>query len=307
MRALVAAPGRPGGVELRDVDEPSPAPDETVVAVRAVSLNRGEVLGLARSADGARAGWDLSGEVVQPAANGRGPAAGIRVVGLVPGGAWAERVAVSTRLLAPIPDELDDARACTLPVAGLTATLTLHVGGLMTDHAVLVTGAAGGVGRFAVQLAAHAGADVTAVVGRPERGQGLREIGAAAISVGMPESGEFHIILESAGGSSLAAAFGLVAPGGTIVSFGNSSHEPTTFDVATFFPRSGARLYGFVLFPELQRLGSAARELGLLASLAATGRLDTQLGVQASWREPEAALQALVDRQVDGKAVLLVD
>jgi NADPH2:quinone reductase len=126
------------------------------------------------------------------------------------------------------------------------------------DRRVVVTGASGGVGRFAVQIASHEGADVTAVVSRPERGSDLERLGAARVHVGMPEEGEFDIILESVGGPSLAAALDLVAPHGTIVSFGNSSGEATTFHPSRFYPRSGARLCAFVLLPELERLGYAA-------------------------------------------------
>src|SRR5574341_2024211 len=148
MRALVAATGRPGGVELRKVDEPSPTPREALVEVRAVSLNRGAVCALATAEDGAQPGWDVAGVVLEPAADDTGPDIGTRVVGLVAEGAWAERVAVRTSLLAPIPDALSMPAAATLPVAGLTAYRALAIGGILDSSRVLVTGAAGGVGRL---------------------------------------------------------------------------------------------------------------------------------------------------------------
>src|SRR5215212_5151540 len=111
IRALVTASGAPGGMEIREVPEPDPAPDEALVAVRAVSLNRGEVRTARTSPDGARPGWDVAGEVVASAADGSGPAVGTRVVGLVRTGAWAERVAVQTSMMAAIPDELRYAEA----------------------------------------------------------------------------------------------------------------------------------------------------------------------------------------------------
>ena len=305
MKALVATGD--GGVQLREVDEPQPGPDEAVVSVRAVSLNRGEVRALATAAEGWVPGSDVAGVVASPAAQGTGPGAGSPVVGLAPAGAWAERVAVSTHLMAPLPEGLGFAGAATLPVAGLTALRALHAGKLLHDHRVLVTGAAGGVGRFAVQLAAHDGAEVTAVVGRPERGEGLERLGARHVVVGMPEGGEFDVILESAGGASLAAALGLVASCGIVVSFGNSSGEETTFDARRFFSRSGARLYALTLFPELERLGTAALDLSHLATLAARGRLELPIGLQTSWRDAARAIRALIDRQVAGKAVLELD
>ena len=307
VRALVAAPDRPGGLERRTVPAPDPAPGEAVVAVAAVSLNRGEVSALAGAADGWRPGWDLAGTVVTPAADGSGPAAGHRVVGLVGGGAWAEQVAVPVSQLAVIPDRLEFTAAATLPVAGLTAYRTLQQSEVIEGKRVLVTGASGGVGRFAVQLAAHWGAEVTAVVGQVERGAGLGELGAGAVVVGMPEEGEFDIILESAGGASLAQALRRVAAQGIVVSFGNSSGEPTTFDVREFFPRSGARLQGFVLFPELERLGSATLDLGALAVLAADGNLDPQIDLDLPWSEAATAAAELTARRVAGKAVLRID
>ncbi len=307
MRALVAAPGKPGNVDLREVEDPTPRPRDAVVEVRAMSLNRGEVRTLATADDGWRPGWDVAGVVARPADDGSGPDAGARVVGLAGGGGWAERVAVPTSLLAPIPDALSLPAASTLPVAGLTAHHALAVGGVLADRRVLVTGAAGGVGRFAVQLAGHGGAQVTAIVGSAARGKGLTELGATDVVVGMPADGQFDLILESVGGASLAAAFGLVAPNGTIVSYGSSSREPTTFDVSAFYPKSGVRLYGFMLFPELQRAGSAVRDLAYLARLVATERLDPQVSVTASWQDAASVLDALMERGVTGKAVLLVD
>jgi NADPH:quinone reductase-like Zn-dependent oxidoreductase len=306
MRSLVAAPARPGGLELREVEEPEAAPGDAIVAVDAVSLNRGEVRALRAAADGARFGWDLAGSVVAPAADGSGPHEGARVVGLSAGRGWAERVAVPTGFLAPIPDSLSSSLASTLPVAGLTALHTLYTGGLTEGKRVLVTGAAGGVGRFAVQIANHGGADVTAIVGSEARGAGLRELGARAVVVGMPDTGEFDIILESVGGASLARALGMVAPGGAIVAFGCSSGDDTTFSVPTFYRRHGARLCGFKLIPELQHTGSAVHDLVNLADQLATGRLVSAIELEVDWTDAATAFDSLLDRRVSGKAVLRV-
>jgi NADPH:quinone reductase-like Zn-dependent oxidoreductase len=305
MRALVAVPGEPGGAELREVAEPELAPGHVLVRVQAVSLNRGEVRALATAPEGSRPGWDLAGVVERSGADPTAPPEGARVVGVVAEGAWAELVAVPIHHVAPIPAKVTAAAASTLPVAGLTACWTLRIGGASPEWPVLVTGAAGGVGRFAVQLAAHEGADVTAVVGAPERGAGLGELGASAVSVGMPASGEYHTVLESVGGPSLAAAFGLVSPYGVVISYGNSSGETTTFDVSSFYRRS-ARLHGFVIFAELERSGGATADLMLLAELLAEGHLEAEISLEADWREAPAAFAALMDRRVQGKAVLHV-
>ncbi|HEX6312546.1 MAG TPA: zinc-binding dehydrogenase [Acidimicrobiia bacterium] len=305
MLALVAAPGRPGNVELREVAEPEPGAHEALVAVRAVSLNRGEVRTLSTAADGWRPGWDVAGEVVTAAADGTGPAAGERAVGLVFGGGWAERVAVNTSVLVPIPDALSFPAAATLPVAGLTAHTALGIGGVIDGRRVLVTGAAGGVGRFAVQLAAHGGAKVTAVVGSRERGEGLAELGATDVVVGMPTDGGFDLVLDAVGGGTLGTALRLLAADGTVVSYGTASGEPTTFDASVFREKGGSTLYGLQLAHELAKTGAAVRDLAYLAGLTATRRLDPQISVVADWSEAAGVTRALLDRQVRGKAVLL--
>jgi hypothetical protein len=134
-------------VELVEAEDPEPLRNEGLVRVAAFSLNRGEVLDLPRGAAGAEVGWDFAGTVEQPTADGSGPAAGTRVVGLVKRGAWAELVVVPTAQLAVIPAAVSDAEAATLPTAGLTALRSLELGGLPLAKRVLVAGATGGVGQ----------------------------------------------------------------------------------------------------------------------------------------------------------------
>ena len=127
MRALIARPSAAGGIELGEVEAPIPAPDDALVEVRAVSLNRGEARYLPNRQEGTVHGWDVAGVVRDAAADGSGPPAGARVVGLVDEGAWAELAAVPTRRLAELPDGVSFEDAATLPVAGLTAVRTLDV------------------------------------------------------------------------------------------------------------------------------------------------------------------------------------
>ena len=312
MKAVVVDPNAPGRLVLREFEPPKPLPNEALVRVHAVSLNRGEVSWALTSAPaGARPGWDLAGVVETPAADGTGPQAGERVVGIVASGAWAEAVAVQTDALAILPDSVSFAQAA-LPVAGLTAYHALHKGGLLLGKTILITGATGGVGDFAIQLGKLSGARVVAHVRRAEQTAQVIEAGADAVAVGeslaeaAAEFGPYALIIDSVGGQVLGDALGMVSQGTRVVSFGASSGTAVTFDGRAFHGAGLTTLTGLFLFDELRTVESASVGLKRLADLTAAGRLAPRLSVERPWTEIAAVAQDLIARKYAGKAVLHV-
>src|SRR5712671_6170266 len=197
MLAIVNTPGGPEPIAIREAAEPELRPNEALVAVRAFSLNRGELRLFQVRPEGWRPGQDIAGVVLRAASDGSGPAAGARIVALTDQAGWAERAAVPAHRMAPIADNVSFAAAASLPVAGLTALRSLRHGAPLLGKRVLVTGAAGGVGNLAVQLAVRSGASVTAVVGNPQRGHVLDGLGAAEIVTAIGDAqGRFGLILE---------------------------------------------------------------------------------------------------------------
>jgi NADPH2:quinone reductase len=307
MLGLVTTMDEKTPVELRELPEPQPQRSEALVAVHAISLNRGELRSVRNNGEGWVPGQDVGGVVLKQAEDGSGPAAGARVVALTDESGWAQRVAVAGHRMAVLPDNVSFAQAATLPVAGLTALRTLRHGAPLLGKRVLITGAAGGVGILAVQLAARSGARVTAVVGRAERAAGMKDFGALEVIEGIDKAqGRFGLILESAGGASLAHAIKLIEAKGTVVVYGNSSGEPTTLAFADFRGAPNSRVQSFSYFYS-ESEDRFAPDLALLVSLVADGSLKPQIGVERSWRDFAMVAEQLRDRRVAGKAVLLID
>jgi NADPH:quinone reductase len=312
VRAVVVDRSSPEGLAVKP-DELLPAgPADVTVRVTAISLNRGEVRrAITQGEPGARPGWDFAGTVEEAAADGSGPPIGTRVVGILPAGAWAERVRAASDAVAPLPDSVSDAQAATLPVAGLTALHALRQGGLLLGRKVLIDGASGGVGHLACQLAAASGAEVYGQVRREEFRSiiaeycGDRVVLGADLHAAAP-SGPFHLILDSVGGSALSAALSMLAPGGTCVHFGVSEGGTSTFESRNLFMTGGAKLYGLTLFYELRRVEPASVGLALLAGLIARGTLRPHIAVEAPWTEIGSIARRLLDRAFAGKAVLHV-
>ncbi|MCP2166994.1 zinc-binding dehydrogenase [Goodfellowiella coeruleoviolacea] len=301
MRALVITPDTPSGLALSETPEPDLTPDKVLVDVAEISLNYGEVSharsGVAEA--GEVHGWDAAGVVARTTEDGSGPAVGTRVVTFGFSGAWAQRRAVPVSEIAVVPDAVDLAVAATVPVAGVTALRALRRSGPLLGRRVVVTGASGGVGRMAVQLAARAGAHVIA---QAKRGDGLAELGAHEVVANLDglEPASVDVVLDNVGGGQLVRAWDALAPGGVIQSIGWTSGEPATFQP---YATVGAAksLTAFNMGPEL------GPDMAYLLDLVAAGQLRVDIGWRGSWQRYDEAANALINREVSGKAVLSVD
>ncbi|WP_369214277.1 zinc-binding dehydrogenase [Streptomyces flavofungini] len=302
MRALVVEHGEAGPVRFADVDEPVPSRGEALVEIRHIALNFGELNYVHQWPAGAVHGHDAAGVVVRAAPDGSGPPEGTRVaVGMSPH-AWAERVAVSPASLGTVPEGVELADAAALGIAGVTALRVLRTRSLLARD-VLVTGASGGVGHFAVQLAALAGARVTALVGSRDRAAGLRELGADRVLTDLTDLTEtehrFDLVLDTVGGPLMAQAWSALAEGGTLHAVGYSSGQDTTFPSGALFGFGEPRT--IATYGDMTPTGG---ELTDLLGLLSAGRLSAPVGRRGGWQDVDDAVQALFARKVHGKIVL---
>ncbi|NUU61983.1 zinc-binding dehydrogenase [Paenibacillus agri] len=308
IRAIVVDPHIKEPFTIQEVEAPQAQPRETIVEVKAFSINRGEVVDAIQRKEMSRPGWDFSGIVRQEALNGVGPKKGSRVVGFLLTGAWAEQIVAPALTLAEIPDEITFEQAATLPVAGLSALYALRKGGLLLGKRVLITGSTGGVGAFAHQLAALSGAYSIGVARSESKAKQAMAYGADEVLVGddvtkaIAANGPYDFIIDSVGGVTLAALFPQLIPQGVCVSLGHSSSDTSALHMLGL---GGRTLYSFFLGEEMNR-HAPAQDLAMLARLVKAGKLRPVIEVQKSWEHIDTVARQLIDRRFTGKAVLTI-
>jgi NADPH:quinone reductase-like Zn-dependent oxidoreductase len=308
MMALRAhARGGPERLVYEQAPVPSAGPGEVLIAVHAAAITFAELT------------WDLewttldgkdrtpvipshemSGTVARLGAGVAGVAAGDEVIGLVDfdrDGAAAEYVVMAGASLAAKPRSLSHVAAATLPLAALTAWQAL------ADHAalrpgeqVLVQGGAGGVGLFAVQLAAILGGHVTAT-GRSADAGLVRDLGAErfiSAEAGRPgeAAGGFDVVIDTVGGAVLDGSYGLLREGGRLVTLS----APPDQELAD---RYKVHAMFFVVEPD-------ASQLARLAEMAGAGRLRAVISQTVPLAQGQQAFESGRATRRPGKTVLVV-
>ncbi len=323
MKAIVCPRyGRPDLLRVEEVDKPTPRAGQVLIQVRAASLNaydagflRGRpvflrlFIGLRRPRS--RLGLDVAGriEAVGPGVTRFKP--GDVVFGLC-SGSLAEYACAREGSVVARPANVSFEDAATLPIAGLTALQGLRAGGIGPGQRVLVNGAAGGVGTFAVQIAKSLGAEVTGVCGTRSI-ELVRSIGADHVVDHTREdfthgARRYDLIFDLVTNHSFAACRRVLAPRGVVVPAGTGGADGRKFARRLGRMLSGALVARFT--PERMAWFMARRkreDLVTLGELVASGRVRPVIDSRHPLSETSEAFRRLAEGHARGKIVVTVD
>jgi NADPH2:quinone reductase len=264
-----AATIRDGEIVVQEHPDPEPQAGQLLVRVRAAGLNAPDIAQLKGGYPAPPGsppdipGLELAGEVVAVGEGVQRFEPGDRVMAVVGGGGQAELAIVHERAAMPVPDELDWTAAGGVPEAFTTAHDALFSqAGLTVGERVLVSGAAGGVGMAAVQLATMAGARVTATVRDPAAREQIGAFGVNALELeGFEEHGPFDVILELVGAPNMAGNLQALAEWGRICVIGIGAGAKVELNLWLLMSRRG-RIHGSLLRPRsLEEKAAAARRV----------------------------------------------
>jgi NADPH:quinone reductase-like Zn-dependent oxidoreductase len=320
MRAIVAPRyGPPEVLELREFVNFAPDDEELLVQVHCASVNaldwrrmRGSPF-LFRFSAGLgkpkrpRLGVDFAGRVVSLGTDAQGFQPGEEVFGAAYG-AFGEQVSAAPNEIARRPANVDPEAASTLGVAAFTALQALRdPGQVQPGHSVLINGAGGGVGTFAVQLAKWMGAEVTAV-SRSTNLDRLRSIGADHVIDYAREdfttrTEQFDLILDMHPRRSPGSYKRSLRSGGIALTlgFGGMGRLIAVAVRGKVKPRSAKKQVGFLVAK------ANPKDLATLADLAASGRLRPVIDRRYALQDVPEAIRYVEAEQSFGKVVINVD
>ncbi len=312
MHSLTIVSGR---LEWSTRPDPIPQGSQLLVRVRAAGVNPADLLQVRGhyppppDAPQDVPGLELAGTVDQVGPLARHFKVGDRVMGLVGGGAQAELALVDESVALAAPEEIAWESAGGFMEAFATAyDALIRQGGLTVGARVLVTGAAGGVGTAAVQLAAAAGAQVTASVRRTEFHARLRELGAHRVMVptDAAESGPYDLVLELVGGPMLSSHLGQLGTSGRLIVIGVGAGRRMDLDLSLLMARRAGIVASTLRARPLFEKAALVRAIGerLLPQLAA-GRLLVPVAAAFPIADAASAYARVGEGGNLGKVVLL--
>jgi NADPH:quinone reductase-like Zn-dependent oxidoreductase len=311
--------GSPDVLQLREVATPVPKDDEVLIKVHAVSLNRSDWEGLTGTPLYARLGGlrkprsqilgsDIAGRVERVGSYIKRFHPGDDVFGDISerGGGFAEYVCARERTLAPKPAGMPFEEAAAIPQAGVIALLGIRERGqVQPGQRVLVNGAGGGAGMFAVQLAKLAGADVTGV-DHTDKLDFMRSLGADHVIDYTKEDftktgDQYDLILDVVAHRSVFAYQRALRPHGRYLFVGGS--VATLFQVLVLGPgvrtTTGKKMRLLVVQPNRS-------DLVAITELCEAGRVVPRIDRRYPLRELSQALQELGEGRVKGKTVITI-
>jgi NADPH2:quinone reductase len=309
-----------GGLRQVELPKPQPAKDRVLVRVTAAGVTPLEYTVLSGGHPRAKAPLVLGNEgagVIEDAGDS-GLAVGSRVMftgpyGVGENGAWQEWLLVRPEHLALVPDGIGDVVAASLPVAYLTAQITLTLAGFKPGMTVLVPGIGGSVGNATYQLArAQSAGKVISTAGSAAKAAEARELGFGDVidltAEGLAEgvrritAGKgVDIVIESIGGTVTSEALSSLGLGGVLITLGYSAGRKTTIDVTDLIWKR-ARMAGFSLFAQSPAAIAAAwRDI---IPLMVSGSVKPIVERVYRFREVGEALRHLIEDRPFGKVVL---
>ncbi len=321
MRAIVIT--RPGGfLDLREVPEPVVGPGDLLLEVAAAGVNRADLLQAAGHYPppaGAPAwpGLEVSGTVAAVGPQVSGWTVGDRAAALLPGGGYAQRVAVPAGLALRVPDELDLVDAAALPEALATAWSTFTRAGLAAGESVLVRGGSGGIGTVAVQVARVMGARVVATAGGPERCARVSGLGVdVVLDHRAPGFGDAvlaatdhrgaDVVLDVLGAGGLAENLAALADDGRLAIIGLQKGRRGEIDLGLLSAKRGTVLAPLLRSrPLAQRLTIVAEVRTHLWPLVAAGGIRPVVHARLPLAQAGEAHRAMAAGEPFGKILLL--
>jgi NADPH:quinone reductase len=303
--------GGPEVLEVVELPDPEPGPDEVVVEVTRAGMNFADTH--QRENDYlAKAELPLipGGEIAGRTADGR------RVAAMLANGGYAEKVVVHRAALVPIPDEVSDDQAAGVLLQGLTAWALLRISArLERGESVVVQAAGGGTGTLAVQLAKRYGAGrVIALASTGEKRDLAIRLGAdaavdsraddLAAAIREANGGEqVDVVLEMAGGDAFDACLSVLAPFGRLVSFGIASRQPNEVMTQKLM-RTSRAVVGFWLVHLFRRPDLLEQGITELLEAVGSGKLEVVIGATYGLSDVADAHRALQGRETQGKLLL---